>query len=332
MLIAEGLQVSVAMCTYNGARFVEEQLWSIFGQTFLPKELVVSDDNSSDETLSLVEKTYKDACNSIDGVSEIALKIIRNPSPLGVTKNFEQAIAFCSQQLIALSDQDDVWVPQRLEKMVGEFNRRPDLILLHHDSELVDENLISLGLTTFETLRVSKKEKSHIHNGFAQDVFLKRNLVTGATTILKKEVFENSYPFPNCWVHDEWLAINASFLGNVDFIEELLIKYRQHSANQIGARKIGIKQLIGRMVFPRSDRNQILLRRAEQLKIKFQDSPQTIKCKTTEKWLHEVQRNSFPASRVLRVFPVVKEIYTKRYTTFGLGIQDIIRDLIQSPK
>lgn len=327
------LEVSVAMCTYNGARFIEEQLWSIFRQTLLPKEIVVSDDNSSDETLFLIEKTYAEASNSINGVSSVALKIIRNPSPLGVTKNFELAIENCSEQLIALSDQDDVWVSNRLEIMVGEFNRRPDLLLLHHDSELVDEKTNSLGMTTFQALRMSNKEKSLIQSGNAVDALLRRNLVTGATTVFKRSVYEVAKPFPASWVHDEWLAINASSIGRIDLIDECLIRYRQHSNNQIGIKRIGFRQVIGRLIHPRTERNRQLLKRSEDLNLKSRERgfPEATQLKIQEKLTYEINRSHYPSNRIKRIAPIAKSIFSMSYKKYGLGCQDILRDLVQSP-
>lgn len=333
MHFEEGLQVSVAMCTYNGARFIEEQLWSIFGQTILPKELVVSDDNSSDETLSLVEKTYKDACNYIDGVREIDLKIIRNPSPLGITKNFEQAIGLCSYELIALSDQDDVWVPHRLEIIVGEFQNQPDLLLVHHDSELVDENLKSLGQTTFEVLGLTEREIREAEIGCELEVLLKRNIVTGATTVFRKEVYENSLPFPESWLHDEWLGISASLLGETRLLTKKLIKYRQHDSNQVGAKKTTFRQKIGRILFPRSERNKRLLLRSQVLAFHFHNQINQEKyLELVSKLTHEQIRSAYPIKKHRRFFPILQEYRTGRYSLYGLGFQDIVRDLFQSAK
>lgn len=325
------LQVSVAMCTFNGARFIEEQLWSIFRQTYLPVELIVSDDNSTDETLAIVLRVYETACQEIEGVAQIKLLVLKNNEPLGVTKNFEQAISKCTSELVALCDQDDVWLEYRLEVMVNEFGKRPELLLLHHDSLLVDEELKPIGITTFQALRIGRREKERIHNGLASSVLLRRNVVTGATTIFRKKVFEESLPFPSSWLHDEWIAINASFLGRIDFKEETLIKYRQHSSNQVGVKKPGLRYLIARTFHPRTERNRILLTRSLELASKYKASSLPAARSVIEKLLHEEVRSNYPASRVLRIFPVISELISGRYNRFGLGMQDVLRDLIQSP-
>lgn len=334
MISNPNLQISVAMCTYNGARFIEEQLWSIFRQTVLPQEIVVSDDGSSDQTLLLIEKTYIEASTSINGVKGIALKVIRNPSPLGVTKNFEQAIANCSEPLIALCDQDDVWKPHRLKRLISEFSAKPELLLLHHDSNLVNSNLKNLGLSTFQALEVSENELQAIHSGKALDVFLRRNLVTGATTIFRKSLYERSIPFPKNWLHDEWLAIIAAGYGSVDCLEDKLIDYRQHSSNQVGSKKPTIKHKIVRLLYPRAFRNEQLLDRANEFAIFVENKsfPETLKSHAHNKLQHEIARSDYPKPHHKRVLPIAREIRSGRYSLYGRGIQDIARDLLQSSK
>ena len=334
MISNPSLQVSVAMCTYNGARFIEEQLWSIFRQTLLPREIVVSDDGSSDETLKLVEKTYKQASETVNGVSGIALKVIRNPSPLGVTSNFEQAISNCTYTLIALCDQDDVWQKNRLEIMVNKFEQQPELDLLHHDSDLVDQCLKPFGYSTFDSLRFSKSEKQKIRNQQAFEVLIRRNVVTGATVIFKRSLFEISSPFPKFWLHDEWLAIVASTHGRLDFLDAKLIQYRQHSSNAVGAKKRNMRYMIVRMLYPRTERNQVLLNRATVLYefLFSRNRHSDFTYLAGQKLLHEKFRSSLSQMRIMRVLPILGELKTGNYKRYGLGFQDVIRDLFQSSR
>lgn len=107
-MAAPKLSISVAMCTYNGSAFLQEQLDSIAAQTRLPDELVICDDGSSDSTVDIVERFAH-------GVS-FRVQLFRNPQNLGSTRNFEQAMRLCTGDLIALSDQDDVWMPEKLAR------------------------------------------------------------------------------------------------------------------------------------------------------------------------------------------------------------------------
>lgn len=322
------LSISVALCTHNGAMYVAEQVRSILSQTRLPREIVLSDDASSDDTVALV-RSELDAFNA--GRNEpIALVVRENKTALGVTKNFGQAISLCSSDLVALCDQDDVWVPHKLERMASEFEARPDLTLLHANLTLVDAHLQPLGATLFSAYRVSAWELTSIHSGRALDVYLRRNLVTGASTMFRRSLFDASVPLPSAWVHDEWLGMVAAVSGRVDCLEEPLVAYRQHGANEIGAAKMNLRHYIGRMVFPRTERNARLLERATQM------AEHPVFADTTdardiahEKLAHETARSNYPASRVRRWGAIVHERKTGRYRRFGLGFQDIARDLIQ---
>ncbi len=323
--------VSVALCTHNGAAFITEQVASIVAQTLLPAQIVVSDDASTDETLQRFSQTIERALIARPDVGNIAITILRNASPLGVTKNFEQAIAHCVGPLIALSDQDDVWRPHRLERMREEFEKDPELLLLFTDSRLVDAHGAPLGYSTFNALRVSAAEKALVHGGRALEIFVRRNLVTGATTIFRKELFALAQPFPRSWVHDEWLGIVAAAAGRVDFLPEALVDYRQHSSNEIGAKKPGWRHYVGRIIFSRAERNARLFARAAVMAQHpfFLEASPAVSEVAEEKLLHEVARQALPAARLKRIALVLAEIRTGRYRRFGLGAQDVVRDLLQ---
>ncbi|RYF62679.1 MAG: glycosyltransferase [Comamonadaceae bacterium] len=151
------LSVSVALCTWNGARFVREQVRSICLQTRPPQEIVLSDDASTDDCVAVARAALQECLSERPGL-EITLRVLANPVALRVTKNFEQAVRACSGALIALSDQDDLWLPDRLAMIVAQFEQRPDLLLLHTDARLVDAGGAPLGDTLFHALEVQPNE------------------------------------------------------------------------------------------------------------------------------------------------------------------------------
>jgi len=154
---AAGPRVSVALCTHDGAPFIGVQLHSILTQSRPPDEVVISDDDSRDGTEAVIrtalESFWRD---NPDATVEVLL--LRNSPALGVVKNFEATISACTGDLIVLSDQDDVWRPDRIERALAEFAADPKLLLVNSDAELVDEHAVRLGSTLFRALEVSAKE------------------------------------------------------------------------------------------------------------------------------------------------------------------------------
>ncbi|MEP6722956.1 MAG: glycosyltransferase family 2 protein [Variovorax sp.] len=329
----QALAISVALCTYNGARFIEEQVRSICLQTVPPAEIVLSDDASTDDCIERARASLEACAQERPGLS-ITLKVLRNATSLRVTKNFEQAASACSGDLIALCDQDDVWYPDRLARMVAEFSRRPELLLLHSDARLVDGQRKDLGQSLFHALEVQRFELDWIHSGRAFDVFLRRNLVTGATTMFRRALLVPALPFPKEWVHDEWLAIVASAIGRVDLIEDALIEYRQHENNQIGARRDSFLGKVKKALASRGNTHADRAFKAELLLTRLltlgeRVEPDTIR-KLRDKLVHQRFRAALPPSRVARCLPVLREALTGRYNKFGRGARGVVRDLFES--
>lgn len=319
-------RISVALCTRNGATYIEEQLLSVLEQSIPPTQLVVSDDASTDDTIARV----RDIAARYPAV---ALTVFENDPALGVTKNFEQAIRACTGDLIALSDQDDVWHPARLERFVAEFAARPEVSLIHSDARLVDATGKPLGHTLARALGVSGAEVASIHAGNAFSVLLRRNLVTGACTMFRRSLVEYAAPFPAGWVHDEWLGVIAAAVASTDFIDDATIDYRQHGANQIGATKISLAGQFRRMVEPRRSRNarleanaNVLVDRLHRLGSRVSDEKVN---RALAKLDHERMRSSLPEARMSRVPAVTRALFAGNYHRYSRGPLDAVRDVFQ---
>lgn len=319
--------ISVALCTHNGEKYLAQQLESMLNQTLPPSEIVLSDDASSDNTVALAEALVADHPGTT------TLRVIRNAQPLGVTKNFEQAVLATTGDLIALSDQDDVWRPNRLERIAAEFDSRPGLVLLHGEAELVDANGDHMGVRLFDALDTSAWELATIRSGHAFDALVRRNLALGASTVFRRTLLDVAIPFSPNWVHDEWLAIIAAACGDgtVDYLDEPLLDYRQHGANQIGVQKLSLRGKLRRLMEPRRERNARLVRAFDDLTERLAGLPVApgIAAKAREKAKHERVRDNYPGARYRRVVPVVRELLTGRYALSGRGLPDVLRDLIQ---
>lgn len=200
--------VSIALCTYNGEAYLREQLDSIVNQSYSPIELIAVDDCSTDNTLDIL-KEY--------AAKYPFIKIFVNPENLGYIRNFEKALQLCSGDFIALSDQDDIWDLKKIEKQVNTIGNS---LLVYHDSEFVDQNGNSLNRKMSDIM--------NLYRGDQPEVFLFFNCISGHAVLMKKELRDELLPFTNAYFHDWWMGYVATNLGSIDFINETLVKYRQH--------------------------------------------------------------------------------------------------------
>ena len=230
-------RLSVALCTYNGARHLREQLESIAQQVRPPDELVVCDDRSSDSTAEIVE--------SFSSEAPFVVRLYVNEKSLGATQNFGQAIGLCEGDYVAVSDQDDIWLPDKLETTLDamrEAERQHGAttpVLVHTDLQVVDEERRPLASSFYK------------HQGFRRShanplvELLIENYVTGCTVMVNRALREIALPIPaRALMHDWWLALVAAAAGRIVSLPETTVLYRQHGRNAIGARRWDPKKYI----------------------------------------------------------------------------------------
>lgn len=206
------------MATYNGAKYLSEQLDSILVQTIPVDEIIIVDDCSTDHTWAILS-------NYVARYAKI--KIYRNELNMGVVKTFESALTLCSGEFIALSDQDDVWLPDKLEILLQNLKEENDLV--HSDAYLCDEGLNVYAL-------YSDTKGLHLNPNRFID-YLNINDVSGCTALFTKALLDKILPIPNgFWMHDHYIAIMARYYGNIIYVDKPLIKYRQHSSNSLGSK------------------------------------------------------------------------------------------------
>lgn len=220
------LSISVAMCTYNGAAYLPEQLESIARQSRLPNEMVICDDGSSDSTPELLADFAANA--------PFTVRVYRNQTNLGSTKNFEQAISLCTGDLIALSDQDDIWMPNKLALQSKRFEQDPDLGGLFTDARLIDHDSHCTGDFLWSTLSFTAREQEAFKTGSGASILLHRSVVTGATLMIRSNTRKLFMPISNKWVHDGWIAWMLSVCSKLHPLADPLISYRLHANQQCG--------------------------------------------------------------------------------------------------
>lgn len=318
---------SVALCTYNGAAYVAEQVRSILAQTRPVDEIVVGDDGSSDGTLGLVRA-------EVAGRSSPRLVVLDVPGRLGVTANFARTAEACEGDVVVFSDQDDVWHPRRVEAALAAFGADPEVALVFGDARLVDSAGAPLGTLLSQAVEISGPDLERIRSGRAFEVLLRRNLVTGATMSVRRDLIRRALPFPTEWVHDEWLAIIAAASGRLAWIPEPLVDYRQHGANEIGAAVPSLRYKIARTLERRGDRYDVLARRAEILaeRLEADGAPEELRIAARAKAEHQRRRAVLPANRLARLPLIAAELRRGRYRAYaGRGALDALRDLLSAP-
>jgi glycosyltransferase involved in cell wall biosynthesis len=224
------MKASVALCTYNGEKYLTKQLDSYLQQTRLPDEIIICDDCSKDSTLAILEE-FK--CRT-----QIKVSIIRNDHNIGVIQNFEKVIGLCSGDLIFLSDQDDIWKKNKIETYLNFFGDHPDSLLLFSNAELINEYDKPLSSTLWEKWNFTPEiRKQWLDNKNAYDFLIRNdNKITGATVAIRSDLKKHIFPFsvPKGSWQDTWLGIHASKNNGLFFIEDSLIQYRVHPDQLIG--------------------------------------------------------------------------------------------------
>jgi glycosyltransferase involved in cell wall biosynthesis len=216
----------VAMCVYNGTRYLQLQLDSIVAQSELPHRIAIVDDASTDGSWELLQQWARNA------PFEVVLR--RNDTNLGVSRNFEKAVGLLDQDIVFLADQDDIWYPGKLTSFVDRFACDRELGLLHSDANLIDATGQLLGRRLLDTLLVTRDERNEVAAGRAYRVYAKRNLVTGAACAFRRELLAHALPFSPEWIHDEWLAFTAALVSKVALLDEATMAYRLHGSNTVG--------------------------------------------------------------------------------------------------
>ena len=223
------MKISVAMCIYNGEKYLKAQLDSLSSQTYKNFKLIARDDGSSDKTLEIL-KSYD-------------IELLPSNENLGVKGSFETLLKYAFENSDAdyfmFCDQDDVWnqdkvklTLQKMYEMEKLYKNTP--ILVHTDLEVVDENLHTIN-PSFMKLQNLNEKKNKLNN------LLIQNTITGCTVMINRDLAKLCLPMSsNAIVHDWWVGLVASYFGKIGYVDDSTIKYRQHTSNTIGAKGFDI--------------------------------------------------------------------------------------------
>lgn len=221
------MTISVALCTYNGENFIEQQLDSILNQTLKVDEIVVCDDISTDNTIKIIEEYSL----KFPGI----FKIYKNQYNLGSVKNFEKAISLCSGDIIFLSDQDDIWELNKVAVFESYFDKNQHInVLASNGYCITDENEILDKYTIWDVPQFFR-DKNIAFDYFTMINFT-ANIATGASMAVRKNFIKNIFPVPEIegYHHDEWIALHGSKTNSFEILNDKLFSYRIHENQQVG--------------------------------------------------------------------------------------------------
>ena len=313
------MRISIALCTWNGAPHLPEQLASLAGQTRLPDELIVCDDASADDTVAIVQQ--------FAATAPFPIQLRQNPARLGIVKNFTKAIVQCSGDLIFLCDQDDVWRRDKVSIILREFDNNDDLGAVFTNARL------SNGTTLWDHIGFRPRERRAVKDGRAFDVLVEHNVATGATLALRDRWREAVLPIPEVvgMLHDQWIATIIAAVAQVDCLDDCLIDYRQHAGQQVGAgvaagglgRWVGAARETGATEYAtHAAQLEAVLQRLERI-----GAPAGRIADLRHRIAHIRTRASLPARRTARIPIVTRELFSLRYHRYSNHFWSAAKDL-----
>lgn len=320
------LTASVALCTYNGAEYIEEQLVSILQQSVQVREIIVADDGSTDGTLEKVK--------NVVAAHDIAVTILDGGRrPFGVQQNFQRAILQCTSDVVFLADQDDLWETTRAEVALSRFSEDDRAQLVACNATIVSSRGESVD-TLFGRMRVSESEIKTL-NRDALEILVRRSIFPGMAMAMRRDFALRHIPIAGTWPHDYWFAFNAALEDGFRAERETLVRYRQHASNVVGVARGGVWARVARLWRTGSDS----VRLAEMFKdmaAAAADTPDFPREKidvVLAKARFEQKRAAFSESFPKRSMQALRLASTPgSYSRFSSnGRLHLLRDLLKSP-
>jgi len=317
--------LSIALCTYNGSLYLQEQLKSIVAQSRLPDELVICDDCSGDDTV----KVALDFAAS----APFTVHVIESARNVGVVKNFEKAIVLCRGDIIVLCDQDDVWLPRKLALLEAEFVN-PNTTIAFSNADVVGADLRPLGVRLWDCVSLTQDKQKRMQTDGAFAVLQRDSLVTGAALAFRATIKPVILPIPNemrLMVHDGWIATIGAALGKVALVDQPLFHYRRHSKQHIGVQPtrstspLPSAHLLDSLRPLNALRDRLLLLEASGTS--GPRIPQYIEL-LTERIRHIETRIGLAPPKLSQIPTWMKELTSGRYHQYSNGWRSAVKDLI----
>jgi len=268
------------------------------------------------------------------------VNLIQNKTRRGSTKNFEQAIALCQGEVIALCDQDDEWLPDKLASTINVFETRPEVGLVFCDAELIDENGTAQGERLWDSINFDAGMKAKIKGSRGYEILDRRVLITGMTMAFRAKFRELILPFPQNGplIHDGWIALIISHVADIDFVDRPLARYRQHSSQQLGAPILKPETSVTGSTLMESARRATTwdkqLRKVQLVRHRMDARGDSYHFRGHEN-LENLQRHfeireSATKKKLVTLPYLLRELVTGRYHKYSNGLGSLLKDLLGS--
>lgn len=302
-------KIDILLATYNGEKFVKEQIESILNQTYENFNLIISDDASTDNTLNILKEYEK---------KDTRIKVFKKERNEGLIDNFEFLLKNVTSDYFMFSDQDDIWKKDKIEKSINKL-KEENSGLVYTDLEIVDEKLNVIYPSYWKYKQIYKKIIKY--NNF--EALYLNNFVTGCTILAKSKYIKDILPLPRnskFVLHDYWTALIISAKDKISYVEEPTIQYRQHKNNRVGSsRKSDQLENFEDL------RNLFIRVKIEHFEV-FKENIEKIKTKESSKYINEALKYFENLKKVkyinLKNWKLFFRLY--KYEEFSYTIQNFI--------
>lgn len=313
--------ISIALCTYNGQDYLSEQWKSLLAQDQLPDEVIICDDQSTDNTWVLLQELAAQA--------PFEVRLVKNPVQLGYNKNFEKALSLCTGDLIFICDQDDYWLPAKIRTLTDYMQANPETQVAFNNARVVDEELKDLHKFFWKQVRFDELAKARWKAGEAMNVMLEGNRMMGCATVIRRSFLATLLPIPASvpgYIYDGWLALVAAACNVIDFIDQPLQFYRIHTHQQVGVTPGEVPprvRLRDRFSRDRTIKLQPLVNQRTKLETIYQLLKDRLPASAPgleqlrKQLEHYIVRSTLPTNRLARLKPVFQHIQLGNYQRYA---------------
>ena len=318
--MAENIKISVALAACNGARYIAEQLQSLLEQSLTPDEIIITDDSMDDLTYGAILPFLP--CGKI--------RYLKNPTPLGVAKNFEKAISLARGEVIFLCDQDDFWLPEKIATLYHTLQTNPDIDGVFCNSTLVNSDLEPCGGTLWNLRQFSAAMQKQLNSACALKVFLKRVTCSSHNIAFKRRALEYLLPFPELapFYPDTFIALSIAANSRWRAIAQELTLYRLHGSNESSPAGGGLTSARRARANHAALRNALL---AEEIIARTPDKLPSATRSTLQKFAEfHHRRDTYSSNIAVRTLQVLNQMLKLNYYNFAGNLRTIIADIIIS--